>query len=59
MKNKEYYGIYQSPYCNNGEPYIGSPESSPEAVYAACGTDEHVITYFTTLHEAEEYLNTL
>lgn len=48
-----YYGVYVSPYCNDGEPYVGSPEVSEEACYTACGTDEVCLAVFD--NEADAY----
>ena len=43
MKNNNYYGVYVSP---DGEPYVGSPKTSEEACYTACGTDEVCLAVF-------------
>ena len=56
MSNLQYYGIFQSPHTNNGEPYIGQPESSINALHEK---EEALITYFTTRKEAEDFLRTL
>lgn len=56
MNNPLYWGIFQSPRKNNGEPYIGKPEKSINALHEK---EEDLITYFTTVKEAEDFLKTL
>lgn len=56
MSNLQYWGIFQSPHENNGEPYIGQPENSINALHSK---EEDLITYFTTAEEAEDFLKTL
>lgn len=60
MSNLKYYGIYQSPSENNGNPYIGEPEASVSDVYKKSNTSGiTLITYFTTEEEAKEYIESI
>lgn len=56
MSNLRYWGIFQSPHRNNGEPYIGDPEKAINELHKK---EEALITYFTTRKEAEDFLKTL
>lgn len=56
MSNLRYWGIFQSPHKNDGKPYIGQPEKDINSLHAK---NEDLITYFTTVKEAEEFLKTL
>ena len=56
MKNTEqFYGVYVSPYCHNGQPYVGSAKSCEASCYEACGTDEHILGVFTSEEEAHQF----
>lgn len=54
-----YYGVYESPYCNDGELYVGSPKNSIEECYDACGTDETCLKVFTNEMDANRYCDFL
>lgn len=50
-----YYGVYESPYCHDGELYVGSPKNSEQECYDACGTDEQCWGAFTFEEDAEAF----
>lgn len=54
---KYYYGVYVSPYCHDGLPYVGSPKESQDECYAACGTDEDILGVVASEAEARYLAN--
>lgn len=58
-KKKLYYGVYVSPDVNGGKPYIETVAKTTANELHRGSTGEHLLNYFTTPEEAQEYLHSL